>query len=365
LNPYSPPNFTAQCSHIPASKVSLGMLPTPIHNWKPLGTGFDDVDCFIKRDDLSGCDVSGNKVRKLEFLMAKAMEGDYDSVITIGGTQSNHARATACVARQLGYEPHLILRGKMEEGYTLVGNLLFDKMVGAKIWSVSPDEYGSTGQAALLEELRIKLKGEGKNPYVIPVGGSNGIGIWGYIEFVREFMQQCIESNIFFDHLLFACGSGGTAAGISLGFRMYKAKLGIDPSNKVHIPKVHGVGVCDSPDVFYEHIREMAQYLDLPLDELGDVKEWINIYDGQGLGYAKSKKEELEYLTEVAAKTGIIADPVYSGKALFYAARNSLFQPGDRVCFLHTGGIYGNSDKAEDLLALLPRTDVQHSWRSL
>lgn len=193
---------------------------------------------WIKRDDLSSFDLSGNKVRKLEFLMAAAVASGHDSIITIGGQQSNHARATACCSKQLGLESHLILRcPDPEKDPGLAGNLLLNRLVGANIYTVSPGTYARIGSAELTAQLAEKLRAQGKNPYVVPVGGSNELGAWGYIEFVRELIQQCQDMAIGdFDHIIFACGSGGTATGIALGLRLSGIKT-----------KVHAVGVCDSP----------------------------------------------------------------------------------------------------------------------
>lgn len=378
--PYTPPNFLMKgIPKHPSEKVILGCLPTPLHRWSPpsvfnnnTDNCFDHLDFYIKRDDLSGSDVSGNKVRKLEFLMAECLkeESDFDSVITIGGIQSNHARATACVARQLGLEPHLILRGDYDDtnDNSLLGNLLYDRLVGASIYPVSPSIYAIHGQEKLCNTLAEKLREENKRPFQIPVGGSNALGMYGYLEFVNEFMNQ-IENDTEFkmkpvDHLVFACGSGGTAAGISLGMRLYQLYY---PDKK--IPKIHAVGVCDSPDVFYQHIREMAELSNVNMEYTGDPIEWLSIYAGQGLGYAQSTQEELDYFTSVATTTGILLDPVYSLKALYYTAKNwqsMNIENGSRVVFLHTGGTYGTADKAMELLpslsTLAPKSTPYSHW---
>ena len=341
----------------------------------------EGVQCFIKRDDLSGCDVSGNKVRKLEFLLADAVaNGDYDSVVTIGGAQSNHARATAVAARQLGLDPHLILRGPKGEADSLTGNLLFDQLVGAKIYPVTAAEYGEAGQEKLCGELAERLRKEGRRPYVVPVGGSNAVGVWGYMNFVRELMEQVAASGTVIHHVIFACGSGGTAAGLALGFQLLRHHLsdkGEDTSTVV--PKIHAVGVCDSPDVFYAHIEEMAQTVGAPMEALGDVRSWIKLYQGQGLGYAQSRPGELQYLAKLARSTGVLLDPVYSGKAAYYAFADTAtadadsegggitIPMGESCMFLHTGGVFGTYDKVSELVssgAVDPSSQVVAGWRS-
>lgn len=379
--PYNPPDFIKkELPNPPSSKVILSFLKTPLHKWKPPNVdsnddnnyGIDNLDFYIKRDDMSGSDVSGNKIRKLEFLMAECLKdgADYDSVITIGGVQSNHARATACVARQLGFEPHLILRGDYDDtkNHSLLGNLLYDRLVGASIYPVSPSVYAIHGQDKLCNALAKKLQKENKKPFVIPVGGSNPVGMYGYLEFVNEFMNQIENDDEFkmkpVDHFVFACGSGGTAAGISLGMRLYQLHY-----PEKHVPKVHAICVCDSPDVFYEHIHKMAELSQVNMEYTGDPAEWLSIYDGQGLGYAKSTKEELDYFTAVATTTGVLLDPVYSLKALYYTAKNlhsMNIKSDSRVVFLHTGGTYGTADKAAELLpslsALAPKTTPYIDW---
>eukprot|EP01040_Poterioochromonas_malhamensis_P011061 gene11061-12056_t len=354
---YNPPSWLLNArggifAHtIPAFRVPLGRFPTPIQNFAIPGLEELGLSTFIKRDDLSSFDLSGNKVRKLEFLMAEAIHNNHDSVITIGGIQSNHCRATAVAARQLGFQPHLILRkaggraAQEDEEIGLTGNLLFDRMVGSQIYTVTASTYAQIGSDNLCHMLEEQLKEQGKNPYVIPVGGSNAIGLFGYIECIREILETSQES---YDHIVFACGSGGTVAGLAIG-----AKLSGISS------KLHAVGVCDSPEYFYNHIEEVAKSIGLNFDELGPVTGWCNIYNGQGIGYARSTEDELKYLIEVAEKTGIIFDPVYSGKALYHFVKVIIknnpewFIKGQKVLFIHTGGVVGLYDKEKELLPLL------------
>ena len=236
--PYSLPIWASLFSqdNRPTNRIVLGSLPTPIHEWKP--PGYEAYNCYVKRDDLSSFELSGNKVRKLEFLMAKAIDEGYDSIITIGGIQSNHARATACCARQLGLDPYLILRTPNPDddpGYE--GNLLLNRMVGAKIFTVSTGTYARFGSQGLLKQLEASLISEGKKPFLIPVGGSDDVGAWGYLNAIEEIIHQTKTLKINnFDHIIFACGSGGTANGIALG-----AKLSGMSS------KIHAVCVCDTP----------------------------------------------------------------------------------------------------------------------
>ncbi|KAJ3700303.1 hypothetical protein LUZ61_004008 [Rhynchospora tenuis] len=218
--PYEPPSWASHLSPIPPHTFSLGHLPTPIHKWN-LPNLPDGTEVWIKRDDLSGMQLSGNKVRKLEFLMADAVSSGADCVITVGGIQSNHCRATAVAARYLNLDSYLILRTSkvlVEKDPGLVGNLLVERLVGAHIDLVSKEEYAKIGSVTLAEILKNKLEKEGRKPYIIPVGGSNSLGTWGYIEAIREIEQQIENSGMAkFDDIVVACGSGGTIAGLSLG----------------------------------------------------------------------------------------------------------------------------------------------------
>ena len=356
--PYAPPKWLSSAvsgSVIPSSRVELGRFPTPYHAWN-LNDAFDnsqELEFWIKRDDLSSFDMSGNKVRKLQFLLDDAMKQECDSVVTIGGTQSNHCRATAVAARQLGMDPYLILRTRGQKidppevlNDSLVGNLMFDRMVGATIKTVTSSVYAQCGADNLVQQLTKQLKEQGKNPYAVPLGGSNALGCFGYLDAINEIVDQ----GIAFDHLVFSCGSGGTAAGLSLG-----AKL-------AGIPSVHAVGVCDSPGYFYAHIEETARELGVDFAEHGKPEDWLTIHHGAGLGYSRSKQEELEFIVAVAQSTGITLDPTYSGKGLYYFVHEvvknhpDVFLKGQKVLYLRTGGALGLYDKHQELSELMKAT---------
>lgn len=341
---------------IPSSRISLGRFPTPLQRIEVPDGKNDELEWWVKRDDLSSFDLSGNKVRKLEFLLWEAKKNNHDSVITVGGEQSNHCRATAVAARQIGIDPYLILRRPTgsKESLGLVGNILFDRMVGSKVFTVSTGTYMQHGGDKLANILATCLQDRGKRPYVIPVGGSNPLGAFGYISCVDELIKQTEALALSFDHIVVACGSGGTLAGLAIGHRL----AGLTS-------KLHVVGVCDSPAVFYEHVREVANDLGISREIFGDVEEWCTVYAGQGIGYAKSTPEELNYMVSVSRKTGIILDPVYSGKALYHFVQvvmkenPEIFLPGQKVLYIHTGGVFGMYDKLPQLETLLPEDFVE------
>lgn len=161
---------------------------------------------------------------------------------------------------------------------------------------MSTGTYAQLGQKKLLEVAEQQLRREGRNPYVIPVGGSNALGAWGYIEAVRELQDQMRAMSLPVDHLVFACGSGGTATGLALACRL----SGLSGPGGF---RVHAVGVCDSADYFYAHMRDTCLALGVDLQALGSPRDWCAVYEGQGNGYARSTPEELEFIVGVGRKS--------------------------------------------------------------
>ncbi|PSC68993.1 pyridoxal phosphate [Micractinium conductrix] len=348
LQPYSPPPWAAKLGLVPTQRYRLALLPTPIHPWPAPGVP-PGCELHIKRDDLTGMQLSGNKVRKLEFLLAEALEKGHDSVITIGGIQSNHARATAVAARYLGLDCHLVLRNSRhlaDADPGLVGNLLVERLVGAHVWQVTKEEYGRFGGAALGERLAEKLRSErGLNPFVIPVGGSSSMGCWGYVEMMHELEQQIAGQG--FTDIAMACGSGGTTAGIALGNHL--SGLGL---------RVHAYGVCDDEPYFYEFVDGLLAGMGAGREVVGaDAAGMFRAVQAKGAGYALSREDELALVADVAAATGIILDPVYTGKAVHGLVSEMRAAPeqwrGRKVLFIHTGGLLGMYDKAAQLQPLV------------
>ncbi|KAE9467035.1 hypothetical protein C3L33_01060, partial [Rhododendron williamsianum] len=362
--PYDPPSWASHLNPIPSQIFSLGHVPTPIHKWNlpnlPNNTEvwlkkddcLDQRSALLQRDDLSGMQLSGNKVRKLEFLLAEAVAQGADCIITIGGIQSNHARATAVAAKYLDLDCYLILRTSkvlVDKDPGLTGNLLVERLVGAHIDLVSKEEYAKTGSLALTNLLKEKLISEGRKPYVIPVGGSNSLGTWGYIEAVREIEQQLQTGNgkAEFDDIVVACGSGATTAGLAIGSWLseLKAKQFYDSIQNVYehrppIPFLLGILlVCPKKDYFL--VSEQAK----------------------GLGYAMNTPEELKFVKEVAQTTGVVLDPVYSGKAahgmMKDMAENPMKWAGRKILFIHTGGLLGLFDKTAEMVSLVG------NWREM
>ncbi|KAK3041883.1 hypothetical protein RJ639_002165, partial [Escallonia herrerae] len=268
-----------------------------------------DLQSLALRDDLSGMQLSGNKVRKLEFLLADAVAQGADCIVTIGGIQSNHCRATAVAAKYLNLDCYLILRTSknlVEKDPGLTGNLLVERLIGAHIDLVSKEEYAKVGSVALTSLLKERLLKEGRRPYVIPVGGSNSLGTWGYIEAIREIEQQLQKgtTEVGFDDIVVACGSGGTIAGLSIGSWLSELKA-----------KVHAFCVCDDPDYFYDYAQGLLDGLQAGVKS----RDIVNIENAKGLGYAMNTTEELKFVKEVAQATGVILDPVYRFELSYFA----------------------------------------------
>ncbi|MED6210174.1 hypothetical protein PIB30_061648 [Stylosanthes scabra] len=355
--PYTPPSWASHLNPLPSHVFSLAHRPTPIHRWN-LPNLPPNTELWLKRDDLSGMQLSGNKVRKLEFLMADAVSQGADCIITIGGIQSNHCRATAVAARYLNLDCYLILRTSkvvVDQDPGLVGNLLVERLVGAHVELISKEEYGRIGSVTLANVLKEKLIKEGRRPYVIPVGGSNSLGTWGYIEAIREIEQQIQsgQNDIKFDDIVVACGSGGTIAGLSLGSSLSTLKA-----------RVHAFSVCDDPDYFHDFVQGLLDGLNAGVNS----RDIVDIINAKGLGYAMNTSEELNFVKEVAAATGVVLDPVYSGKAAYGLLKDISENPkkweGRKILFIHTGGLLGLYDKVDQMASLVGnwrRMDVHES----
>ena len=316
-------------------KLSLAMLPTPLCKLERTSSQFG-AKLWTKRDDMTGSIVSGNKIRKLEFLFADAVENDADTIITCGGEQSNHCRATAAIARRLGMGIHLVLR-RTAEGAS--GNLLLDIVLGASMRWVTPKEYEHRNEI-MAEEAEV-FRSKGKKPYIIPEGGSNPLGIWGYFLAAYETIEQAKKMDFIPDYAVVPSGSGGTYAGLWLGFRAAGMKTKI-------------VGITAGPDTEgqRDHIEKIAaKFREKYKPELKLDNSEITLIDGfWGKGYGVIDEEIARFIMEFAMREGLILDPTYTGKA-FRGAMEMLKKselPKDKNIILwHTGGIYGIFTKGQ------------------
>ena len=303
--------------------LPLALLPTPLYKLENLSRELGK-EIYIKRDDLTGLGLGGNKVRKLEFLLADARSQGADVVLTAGGPQSNHAALTAACAGKLGMETILVLK---KRGVLAGGNQIVDSVLGAQVQFVDTDSYDDV--YAEMERIMADLRAKGRTPYFIPVGGSVPAGCLGYVNCALEIAGQAEELGVRFDAVVSAAGSGGTYAGLTLG-----AKLFLPGTRSV------GVGVSDDPfeTIALKLMEETAALLeaDVPVAP-GDIHIRYHI----GPGYARPSQEGCDAVRRLARAEGVLADPVYTGKALagfFQLLEEGYFDGEETILFLHTGG---------------------------
>jgi len=319
-------------------RVSLATLPTPIHEAprlrEALGGPSRCPRILIKRDDLTGLALGGNKARKLEFLFADALAQKADVVVTSGATQSNHARMTAGAACAVGLDCVLVLSRRGDDP-DVQGNLLLDRLFGATIhFIVNLDQRFAVAadEVQKVAEIVDDLTARGRRPYVIPIGGSSPIGALGYVAGTQELRDQLFESNVRVDRLYYASGSRGTEAGLELGARMYGCTY-----------RLHGVAVSAGEEekrvraarLVNEAARILQQSIQVDPSELFTDQRFI------GEGYGIPSAECVEAIKLLARHEAILLDPVYTGKAmacLIDDIRRGAIGANETVLFLHTGG---------------------------
>ena len=313
-------------------RLHFAHLPTPLEPMQRISKALGGPNLWIKRDDCTGLSSGGNKTRKLEFLMADAVERKADCIITQGATQSNHARQTCAIAGKLDLECHILLEdrtGYEDEAYTLNGNVLLDQLHGATI-SKRP---AGTDMNQAMNDLAQSLRDDGKHPYIIPGGGSNEIGALGYVNAAIELTTQANDRSLRIDHVVHATGSSGTQAGLVLGMEGINSGIA-----------VYGVGVRAPKEKQEEMVYDLAQrtavYMGLNPEIVSREKVVANS-DYVGDGYGLPTSSMVEAVKMLAKYEGILLDPVYSGKGfagLVDLIRKGHFKKGENVVFLHTGG---------------------------
>ena len=326
--------------------LALAQLPTPLQPLERLSAQLSGPRIWVKRDDLTDCALSGNKIRKLEFTLARALAKGCDTLITCGGVQSNHCRATAILGARLGLKVHLILRDEELDGdqqsIAPDGNLLLDYLAGAEI-SIYPKAEFQARQRELFEHWSQHYAAQGRKAYLIPTGASDGTGIWGYIRCIEELIGDFKHANIQPSHIIHATGSGGTQAGLSLGCALHQLDA-----------QVLGIAVCDNSAYFQRKV-------------MADITDWQNRYevaslpeslsvqvndDFIGPGYSKAGPEVFATIKKVAALEGLLLDPVYTGKAfhgMLTLIEQGYFAEASDIVFIHTGGLFGLFAQREQL----------------
>ena len=294
---------------------------------------------WLKRDDMTGIELSGNKIRKLDFLLQDALEKKAVGIITCGAVHSNHCRAAAYAATKVGLETILYLRGTKEDLPT--GNHFLNLLLGVQIFYVSPDEYENIDSIMRVKSGELSQKG--KHFYVIPEGGSNEVGAWGYIKCFNEILGQIEEKKYKIDAVAVATGSGGTHAGLFLGKLLNNSSVDIISIN-----------VCDNADFFRKRIYEIIKKFEDRYNKHFDFDiENIMVFDGfTGEGYGMISKREIEVIKQFVKEVGIILDPVYTAKA--FLGLEKIIEQGiihyNNILFIHTGGIFGVFPYVKEIL---------------
>ncbi len=312
-------------------RVSLAHLPTPLERLPNLSAKLGGPQIWVKRDDCTGLATGGNKTRKLEFVMAEALEQGADTIITVGAVQSNHVRQTAAAACKLGLSCEVLLEHRVpdpSDNYANSGNVLLDRVFGANL-----REYaGGTDFDTAMQEVAGEVRSSGGKPYIVPGGASDKIGALGYVNCALELLTQANDQGLVIDHLVTATGSAGTQGGLIVGLKATSSKI-----------PLLGIGVNAPQDVqeqkVFDLAVETADYIGAP----GVVKREDVIanceYVGDGYGIPTDSMNEAVLL--LARTEGLLFDPVYSGKALagmLDLVRRGEFSDAQNIVFLHTGG---------------------------
>jgi D-cysteine desulfhydrase family pyridoxal phosphate-dependent enzyme len=321
-------------------RVRLGEFPTPLHPLDNLARVLGGPRLFLKRDDLTGLGLGGNKLRKLEYALAEAKACGATVLITTGATQSNHVRLTAAAGNRVGLKTYLVLRG--EEPNAATGNLLIDRILGVEgirfVGGAIDVDKKVDADAVLMavNELTEALVDAGETPYYIPNGCRALHGALGYSGCVLEIIQQLHARGTAADAIVSACGTTSTQTGLILGATLY-GRGAID---------VIGISVAGTREVLVQRIAnalaEASAFLGLePLQ----ADDRIVVDDRYiGTGYGKPTPAMIDAVRLVARTEGIILDPVYTGKAmagLIDKIREGRYGKDDVVVFLHTGGVPG------------------------
>ncbi|MBT4287375.1 MAG: D-cysteine desulfhydrase [Deltaproteobacteria bacterium] len=304
---------------------------TPIEKLDRFSEALDGPEIYIKRDDLLGLSAGGNKTRKLEFLVADAIDQGADTLVTCGAVQSNHCRLTLAAAVKEGMKCRLILEERVAGSYKedASGNNFLFKLLGVESITVVP---GGSDMAAAMEKEAEAVRQAGRKAYVIPGGGSNTIGATGYVACAEEIMQQLFEIGTSIDHIVCPSGSTGTHAGLITGFYGTNANI---PITGVNVSRKKGV----QEEMVYKLVLETAKKVGvnyiIPRESVVCLDQYV------GPGYSLPTAEMAEAVRLLARTEGILLDPVYSGKTMagmIGMIRQGVLKKGQKVLFVHTGG---------------------------
>lgn len=313
-------------------RLRLARLPTPLEPLERLSRRLGGPRIWVKRDDLSECAASGNKIRKLEFTIAQALAEGADTLLTCGGLQSNHCRATALLGARLGLRVELVLRGEAQD--VPDGNLFLDRLAGAVVHAYPVHHYRQ-GLDGLLVAHMERLRSEGRRPFLIPTGASDAIGVWGYVAGAAELAADCARLGITPRQVVCATGSGGTQAGLTAGL----ALAGMNA-------EVWGIAVCDDAGWFQRKVRaDLTAWRERYHPALDITALNVHVLDTYiGTGYAQADAAVFGTIGMLAREEGLVLDPVYTGKAfhgMLEEIRAGRFTTTGDIVFVHTGGLFG------------------------
>jgi D-cysteine desulfhydrase len=312
----------------PIPRIELAQAPTPLLKLERLSAEIG-VEIWVKRDDLTGLLETGNKIRKLEFLVGEALAQNADTLITCGTLQSNCCRCVAAVAARLGLRAVLALKGEPPAEYD--GNLLLDRMLGADVHYCRPAEWAKVDE--ILQDLAARERARGRVPYVIPESGATVVGALGYLACGQELAAQVRHGAPDFDTVLITAFSGGSQAGLLMAKQLAGLRADI-----VSVPIAWEASRVR--DYVLDVIDRARGRYGLPVDRPREVR----ILDGyQGAGRAEIRREDFEVVLRLARLEGLIFDPVYTAKAFGGVLDTLKRDPkafGRRVCFVHTGGVF-------------------------
>jgi D-cysteine desulfhydrase len=317
-------------------RTSLANLPTPLEPSPRLTAALGGPAIWVKRDDLTGFGLSGNKVRKLEFHLAAALDAGADTVITCGAVQSNHARATALAAARVGLGAILYLRspdGAAPE--TATGNHLLQRLAGAECRFITPGQWEDR------DSVMADAAAAHGNAWAIPEGASDALGSLGFVAAMREVAPQMETFGIERPILWHAASSAGTTAGMVRG----AAELGVDV-------EIVGSSVGDPANVLEQRIRLLLNEADAQFGRAPAAAQWRIVDNYIGLGYGLSTPDELATQSEATRLTGLLFDPAYTGKALYglqQEIQSGRVSDDRNVIFWHTGGgfaVFANPEEA-------------------
>lgn len=313
------------------ARFPLAHLPTPLEPLEALTAALGGPRILVKRDDCTGLALGGNKTRKLEYLVADALDQGATALVSEGGLQSNHVRQTAAAAARAGLRCALALDntvGWPDPNYQSNGNLFLDHLLGAAVHRCEEGETRADRARIVMDELAAA----GERPYHIPTGGSNAIGGLGYARCALELLDQAEAADLSIDHVVLASGSGGTQGGFLAGLRAAGGG-----------PRCHGVDIDKDPGAVRDKVETVAAGTGALLGVTDARDDDIEIVEGFAApGYGQPNPAMIEAVTLLARTEGLLLDPVYAGKAmsgLIAMIREGRFDKDDTVVFVHTGGM--------------------------